>query len=159
VAGGWLKRSGQTWKIRAAVFAAVTGISFLVLALVGGRVLDHRFGGLVVVSSLLALPLLLLNLVLPLVVRCGVCGLQVETSQGARTLSRGRRLGWLESLETCPVCGDNGLASAESRQRWLASGQSVERPYWSLARIVLAAVVAVVLIGGGVWIGGRYRVR
>jgi len=107
----------------------------------------------------LALPLLLLNLVLPLLVRCRICRLQLETSSAARTLSRDCRLAWLEALHACPVCGDDGHASVGSRDRWRSAGMNVERPYWSVARIVMATVATVLLAGGGVWIGAPFRVR
>jgi len=159
VADSWLERSGQAWKIRTAVFGAVAGITLFLLALFAGRMVDRRFSDWVALSAVIALPLLVLNFVLPLLVRCRVCGVQMQTFSSARTLSRNQRLTWLESLQACPVCGDDGMASAESRERWLTSGQRVERPYWSLARILLAVVGAVLLVGGGIWIGGRYRVR
>jgi hypothetical protein len=145
--------------MRTAVVGAIAGMTLLLVALFAGRMLNRRFVDWVVFSALIALPLLVFNLVLPLLVRCRVCGVQMETSSNARTLSRDRRLRWMESLQACPVCGDDGLASAESRERWLTSGQGGERPYWSLARILWATVAAALLVGGGVWIGGRYRVR
>jgi hypothetical protein len=159
VTNGWLQRSGQAWKLRTAVFGAVAGMTLLLVAVSLGRMVDRRFSDWLAVSAVIALPLLLMNLVLPMLVRCRVCGLQMETSSTARMLSRDRRVAWLESLQACPVCGDDGQASAESRERWLTSGMRVEVPYWSLARILLATVAAVVLAGGGMWIGARYRVR
>jgi hypothetical protein len=159
VADGWLERSGQAWKMRTAVFGAIAGMTLLLFALFAGRMVDRRFADWVAFCALIALSLLVLNLVLPLLVRCRVCGVQMETSSNARTLSRDRRLRWMESLQVCPVCGDDGLACAASRERWLTSGQGGERPYWSLARILWTTVAAALLIGGGVWIGGRYRVR
>jgi hypothetical protein len=145
--------------MRIAVVGAVAGMTLFLLAVFAGRMVDRRFSDWVTLSAVIALPLLVLNVVLPLLVRCRVCGVQIETSSGARTLSRDHRLRWLESLQACPVCGDDGLASAASRERWLTSGHRVETPYWSLARILLAIVGAVLLVGGGTWIGARYRVR
>ena len=156
---GWLQRSGQAWKMRIAVFGAIAGMTLLLAGLLLGRVLDRRVSIFVLACVVLALPLLLLNLVLPLLVRCRICGLQIETSSAARTLSRDRRLAWLEALQTCPACGDDGHASMEGRDRWRSAGMNVERPYWSLARILMATVATVLLAGGGVWIGAHFRVR
>jgi hypothetical protein len=159
VADGWLGRSGQAWKTRTAVFGAVAGVMLVLLALTLGRLLDRRLGALVPLSLVIAFPLLLLNFLLPMLVRCRICGLQMDSSSAVRELPRDQRLAWLETLQACPICGDDGLASSESRERWLAGGMPVERPYWSLTRILLATLVTVLLAGGGMWIGVRYRVR
>src|SRR5438552_17844088 len=92
VSEGWLERSGQAWKMRTAVFGAIAGMTLLLFAFFAGRMVDRRFADWVALSALIALPLLVLNLVLPLLVRCRVCGVQMETSSNARTLSRDRRL-------------------------------------------------------------------
>src|SRR5205085_11885849 len=70
VADGWLERSGQAWKIRIAVFGAVAGMTLFLLAVFAGRMVDRRFSDWVTLSAVIALPLLVLNFVLPLLVRC-----------------------------------------------------------------------------------------
>jgi hypothetical protein len=99
------------------------------------------------------------NLALPLTIRCGVCGLQLETCMAARNLDRGRRLRWMESLDACPVCHDDGSAQEVARAAWRTSGLPPEEPYWSATRLVLAIAAACAIIGGAVALASRYRVR
>jgi hypothetical protein len=102
--------------------------------------------------------LLSAGVALPMLVRCHVCGLHLESSLAARKLSRSHCLSWMRSLNACPVCGDDGSATVESRERWRRSGLSPEVPYWSGRRIVLAILVTVLVAGGGYAIGALYRV-
>jgi len=151
---GWLEQSGQAWKLRVAVGAAYFGFLMLAVALVlVGR---SNFG----VGALLLVPMAgALNAFLPMLVRCRVCGLQIETSSWARRLTRDARLTWIEGLESCPGCGDDGSATVESRARWVRSGVALEDPYWSRWRVVWAALVTLLFVGGGLAIGMLYRVR
>jgi hypothetical protein len=158
MSGSWLQRSGQAWKPRVAVWAAIGSFACLLIPLGLSQIVGKRSHWLPLLM-LLGLPMGIVNLVLPMLVRCRVCGLQLETSSLARSLSRDHRLAWVESLEVCPVCGDDGSASIESRSRWRNSGSNAETPYWSRARILFGVFAAVLLVGGGVWLGGRYRVR
>jgi len=157
--GGWLQRSGQAWKIRTAMFAAVAGMVFVVLPFILSVTSHKSLPDWVIVLTLAGFMLLVANVVLPLLVHCPVCGVQMETSSTARRLSRGQRLRWIESLHTCPVCGDDGCATLESRSRWSSGAVDAERPYWSPARVLLGILALVLLAGGSVWLGGRYRVR
>jgi len=149
---GWLDRSGQTWKVRGAAVTAVTGFPLMVVGFVGVR----RWGP---APLLLGLALAALNLVLPLLVRCRVCGLHLESSVTARTLSRADRLGWIRALESCPSCADDGLATEETRVRWVNSGSRREEVYWSSRRLILAIVLTVLIAGGGFAIGALYRMK
>ena len=156
---GWLQRSGQAWKTRGALLAGWMGMVFAFLPFVLAGVIHRRLPGWVVVLALLGLALLIANSVLPMLVRCGVCSVQLETSLAARALPSSRRLQWVESIQTCPVCGDDGRASLDSRTAWHARGVAAERPYWSSVRIILGIIAAILMVAGGVFVGGRYRVR
>jgi hypothetical protein len=91
---------------------------------------------------------LCVSFVLPLSIRCRVCGLRLATSSMMRrinTLKQGR---YLMDLKACPICGDDGRATHESRRRWVASGSPREAPYWSARRLGLAllAIVAIAVL-------------
>lgn len=155
VTGLWLRRSGQAWKTKSAVTAAAVG--FVLFAM--GFVVLQRWDPVALIAFLLVPALGVANLVLPMWVRCPVCGLQLDTCSIARKLSRGDRLKWLEALDVCPICGDDGRATAESRARWLNSGVKPEAPYWSRSRILLAILATILVAGGGYAIGALYEVK
>ena len=148
----WLTRAGQGWKTRCAVWSSVAGFSMMALAIVGPR----EMAGFAIPLGFLAFTA---NLVLPLTIRCRVCGLQLETCVAARNLARDRRLQWMESRDACPVCHDDGSARDEARAAWRMSGVPPEEPYWSATRLILAIAAACAFIGGALWFGSRYRVR
>jgi hypothetical protein len=143
--GRWLERSGQHWKIRYANVALYLGFALLVIAFIGPRALAGFAG-------VLAFVFLGASLTMPLLVRCQVCGLHLQTSTMARSLSQGDRSRWVEDLEACPVCEDDGRAMPESRTQWVNSGASKERPYWSSARVLLAVILAFLLLAGSLLI-------
>jgi hypothetical protein len=159
VTDGWLTRSRQTWKTRIAVFAGIVGMLCIVLPFFLARVVRVRFSDWEPLLPLFGFGLLTANFILPLFVRCRVCGVQLETSVAARGLPRDQRLRWVESLKACPVCDDDGSATLESRLRWRASGAAAEKPYWSSMRILLGVLASILLAGGGAYLGARYRVR
>jgi len=130
----------------------MVGFGLMLVAIVGPRDVAGA-------AMLLAFLSLTANVLLPLTIRCGVCGLQLETCVAARGLARGRRLGWMESLDECPVCHDDGTAEEVARKAWRTSGLSPEQPYWSAKRLILAFAAACAFIGGAVAFVSRYRVR
>lgn len=140
--GLWLTRSGQAWKTRTALCAAYSVFPLIALCLAA---LHVRWGGVLAAGCLLLAAAGAANLALPLTVRCRVCRLQIETCRTARGLSRGKRLLWVQSLERCPACGDDGLANMESRRVWEVSGHPQEPRYWSAWRFTLAVVMTVAL--------------
>ena len=95
---------------------------------------------------------------LPVLVRCRVCGLRTFTSGDALRLNPGERVVWIWSLDVCPSCGDDGTATSESRARRVASGETAERPYWSRARILIAVLLALAFMAGGVLVA-QCRIR
>ena len=149
--GHWLERSGQAWKMRVAVLSVFLGFALFALAFVAR-------GATAAIAGCFAFVFFSVNVLLPLFVRCAVCGLQLDTFSGVRRLPRDQQLKWIESLEACPVCGDDGRAEAASRERWRTSDLAPEEPYWSLKRILLAVLATAVFVGGGFAIGARYRV-
>ena len=63
----------------------------------------------------------------------------------------------MQSLEMCPVCGDDGTASPASRAAWAASGQRGEPPYWSGRRMLIALGLIIVFVVGGMIIGANTK--
>jgi hypothetical protein len=150
--GLWLSRSGQAWKARWSTWSAIAGFGLLALAIVGPRRGSAWTG-------MLALFCFSANVALPLTIRCGVCGLQLETCVAARRLSRDRRLKWIESLNECPVCHGDGAVSDQATAEWRTLGLEPEPSYWSGSRLLLALVAACAFIGGAVAFGIKYRIR
>lgn len=146
----WLKRSGQEWKRVGAHLGALVGVPSTVLGFCFLRELWVLF--------VLGLIMLLVNLVFPLLIRCRVCGLHLESSTAARSRARSDRLKWVASLDSCPACGDNG-ASSPSTPACERLTISRERPYWSIRRILTASFLTLLLLGSAVAIGALYRVR
>jgi hypothetical protein len=144
----WLQRSKQAWKMRGSLVWCLAGLGLEVLGFVL-RWYPGFFAGLA---------LLTIYFVLPMSVRCRVCGLRTWASSAALRQSIGDRVAWLWSLESCPVCGDDGRATAESRTDWARSGKMPERPYWSGGRILLAILIALLFVSGGVAVA-RWRIR
>lgn len=136
----WLEASGQRWKMRLAEAGTIVMIACFALAFYLPRV-----GAVLIVLGLLAG---MINLVLPHLVRCEVCGLRLNESTEVIELSRGERLLWLDRLEACPLCGDTGKADGEWRERWKI-GHPVPPPsYWSKQRVLIAAGACLL-----VWLG------
>lgn len=152
--GLWLEKSGQAWKTSVALKAAYLVWPSIGLCLVAQQA---RLGVMLLASSAFLLSAGVANVVLPLTIRCRVCGLQLETSSYARQMQRGARLAWLRALERCPVCSDDGLATMQSLQAWRQSGQAGEAAYWSGSRVALA-IACVALLGILMAALLRYRV-
>ena len=148
--GRWLSRSGQAWKLRIASVSAFLGFVLFGFAFLA----PHDWAGIAMILAFLAFAA---NIVLPLLVRCVVCGVQLDTYSVARKLPRDQRLAWIEALDSCPVCEDDGCARSESRDRWRRSGLAPEKPYWSVTRILLAILATALFLGGAIAIGGRHR--
>jgi hypothetical protein len=148
----WLSRSGQSWKISTARVSLWVG-SCLVLLFYVSPSTFIPFG---LVPSWI---LLTTSLVLPNLVRCQVCGLCVNTTLAARRVPRFQRRSWMESLHACPVCLDDGRASAPSRARWQKVDAAREGPYWSWSRMAVALVAIVVLLAALYILGEIYRVE
>lgn len=146
----WLEASGQVWKIKAAVATAACAFIFLSIGVLAAFTRQKAVVGIALVMTILVG---VVNLVLPLCVRCRVCGLQLETSSAARQLARGQRFEWIQSIAACPACGDGGQATDESRDKWRRSGRRGEGEYWSVRRIGLAILITVLAVGGGFVLG------
>jgi hypothetical protein len=158
VVTSWLSTSGHGPKVKAASLAMPAAwLCFLLAIWASSERTPARvrlFLLLVPLASLLSLTPLLLN---PLV-RCRVCGLRLWGCQAARSLPRSSRQQWLETLEACPACGDDGRATHDSRARWLASGAEGEIPYWTKRRVTIAVLLALLIAGGGFYRGASYGV-
>lgn len=136
----WLTRSRQAWKLKYGGLACHIG---------GFGPCDiHAWP--VVHGVLRRTAFLVPSFMLPLTVRCLVCGLQMESCADGRALSRAARLRWQQSVQACPSCGDDGRATTASRVRWLHSDLVAERPYWSWLRLLAAAAVVLLGLGGAV---------
>lgn len=153
----WLSRSGQLWIVRADDWATGVGIAALGGWFLGVDWLRQTIGSWALAPAILGFLSLTAALALPLLVRCRVCGLHLESFSQVRRLTRAERAEWLASLQHCPVCGDSGEGSKESRERWLHGGGHAEAPYWSAGRIVLLVALAVVILSASVLIGLRIR--
>jgi hypothetical protein len=156
--GLWLEHSGHSWKVLAARLAIpAAGLAYLgfstLLRSPGGRARQPDVETLSLLLVLLFFGLGLAPLTLLGLVRCRVCRLRMMGSSLARGLSRVARRRWIATLEACPVCGDDGRATPESRARWLASGIPAEPPYWSGKRIALAILVASIVLGALMLLG------
>lgn len=152
VVTSWLERSGQRWKTRNPSLATAAIVVLVFLAAVlnsGGSV--PRWSVLV----MLALAALgrIAGLVLPLLVQCRVCGVQLGTCSVARSTPWHARSDWLAALQACPVCGDDGRATLEAVRAWQASGRVAEHPYWSGRRMLLAILAAILVVSIGVVVG------
>ena len=157
--GGWLKRSGQFGRVRAAGALMVGAIGTICFSWVGFATgLPRAADSLLLLAQIVAIPTALVAVALRTLVRCRVCGLRLGSCAQARDIGRTRVwLEWIPALEACPQCGDDGSASPESQGKWLASGLEPERVYWSLTRIVLAVFITIVFLVGGIWCGGSWR--
>jgi hypothetical protein len=141
VTRGWLRRSGQAWKMTGLLIWNFTGLALLVMG--------ATYRALSAPAIVIGLMFLVAYFCLPMLVRCRVCRVQTFTSANALQLGRGDRVAWMWSIEACPVCGDDGRATSESRARWIASGTVPEGAYWSSRRILMALLFTIALIGGG----------
>ena len=140
MADKWLDRSGQRWKKNGPLWVGLPGGA---LVLAGSATADAGgmwaiVGGLALVAAALPLPFL---------IGCRVCGLRLQSSVGMRRARVWGESAYLEGLEACPVCGDDGQATAASRAQWLASGRSAERAYWSAGRLAIAALFTLLVFG------------
>jgi hypothetical protein len=141
-AGAWLRRTGYLRRIQIGERLAIIGLAVFVVSVVEVQ----RFGFVPLVAGWLAAAL---GSALAWSIRCRVCGSYLRRSEaGGKLTSRGRTL-WLARLKACPVCGDDGLASPESRQRWVLAGAPREI-YWSKRRVITAIVATIFFVGGGI---------
>ena len=154
----WLEASRHILKVRASrlAFPAASACYLVAIWAVWDRTPAREY--LFLLAIPLAMALSIAPLVLNSLVRCRVCGVRVWGCNAARALPSHRRQRWIEELETCPVCGDDGHATPEGQTRWLASGATSEAPYWTTRRVTLAVLVIVLVGGGGLYFGTSYRV-
>lgn len=89
-------------------------------------------------------------------IRCAVCGLRLTSSSAAR-LAGSQKWAWLAALEECPVCFDDGSAEASGATQWKSKGAIQEEPYWTARRLLFATLLALAVVGGGVYLGASYR--
>lgn len=153
----WLERSGQSWSLRVAESATTVGVGLSIVGFVGAAWLQERVGAGAVVPLVLGFVLMSTSYVLPLLIRCRVCGLHLESYSGVRERRREEWLAWIESLQSCPVCGDEGDATQQSRARWLASGAKAESPYWSRRRLLALFVGATAVLWAAALVGLSLR--
>ena len=152
---GWLSRSGYAWRMHLGNWAVLVGFFLLVagfLRLPQWGFAPFLFGWL----------LAALGSGLTYSLRCRICRVNVHRCRTALSVPSSRRRAWLAELEACPVCGDDGLATPESKQRWLEAGAPREPRYWSKRRATLALLFAVIFVGGGILVAEltiRYSLR
>jgi len=127
----WLGRSHQAWIPKWSLILGWSGTGALVVELVAARTVG-------VWPIAIATPMLVAAFVLPFLIRCRICGLRVHDSATVRRTPVWRQSAVIESLEACPVCEDDGRATAESRARWIKAGCPRERAYWSPLRLAIA---------------------
>jgi len=158
---GWLRRSGHDWKLRAVQWVSVAWLSVLLLCFVVGRAYPvgqqpPRLYTFFTAGMMLSLPLGVGVLALRASVKCRVCGLRLGSCAEARRLGWRRWL-WVETLEACPGCGDDGTASALGRARWAQSGSPREAVYWSPRRVMIGAMLAAAVAVALLWYGSRLK--
>jgi hypothetical protein len=129
----WLSRSGQVWKLRWSLALTWIAVALLLLQVVA----TSRSGPW---PFVIAMPCGIASFALVLLVRCRVCGLQIQTSSVVRALPWYKQRSFMNVLEACPVCGDAGDASEESRHAWSETRGRPEPPYWQPWRLVLVIV-------------------
>jgi hypothetical protein len=95
-----------------------------------------------------AVPILFMACALQFHIQCRVCGLRLRSSSACRRLPRSARSRWLKTLGACPICGDDGRATAQSRETWIRSGRLPEEVYWSMTRLGVAvlAILAMLIV-------------
>jgi hypothetical protein len=123
----WLQKSGQTWLAGQLPYSSLAAVSLIVAGVLSSSEWDSRFAG----ALLPGLGLLVLGVgrFLPVLIHCRVCGLRMTSCSAVRRLPRGRRLTWLQSLDACPICGDDGAGGEPSRARWIRAGKPTEPTY------------------------------
>lgn len=145
----WLERSGQRWIGRTATASGALSILTFLCVFVAPR-------GWIALPALLTPLLSSAALLLPMLVHCRICDWRLETSSAARS-QKATRWPWMQSLAACPVCGDDGTASAESRAAWLASGRTNEPAYWSVKRLLIGLAFVLIFVLGGLIIGANTK--
>lgn len=147
----WLRRSGQSWKVTTTQTGALLGLPTLLTGI--AEIRKSPF------PLLIGVVLVLAAAGLPLSVLCRVCGLHIWESSWARPIPRRHRLTWVASVERCPQCGHDGIASGASRQRWRDAGAPAERRYWSTGRVSRVLLIALMLAAGIFVAQAYYRLR
>ena len=142
----WLERSGQRWKTKNPWLPILV---VAILAFVVGLVTNAGSPPLWTIMVMLVLSAggRTAGLVLPLLVRCRVWGVQLATSSFslAHRIPVLSRLAWVESLQACPVCGDDGRAAPESIRAWQASGRAPVEAQWSGGGVLIGVLTAILL--------------
>jgi len=154
-AGGWLRRSGHHWKVRAAQWIGVSPVLLLLVWFVGVRAYPGKqeprwLVSLFTAGMLSTVPTAIAAFSLRASVRCRVCGLRLGSCAEARRLRLHKWL-WVQTLEACPVCGDDGAASEAGRARWIASGSVSEPVYWSRQRVLAALMITAAMVAAFFW--------
>jgi hypothetical protein len=158
-ARGWLLRSGNDWKVQVARYAGIPPVVLLASwmftepARYKQSALREWWLAAAIISVLMSNVLVL---VLRRLVRCQVCGLHLASCARARELGY-RKWSWVARLEACPVCGDDGSASASVRAQWASKDTPAEDPYWSPTRLAVALLLAALLLIASIWYGSSYR--
>jgi hypothetical protein len=147
----WLERSGQRWKTRNPWLAILV---VAILVFVAGLISNAGTPPLwtMMVMFVLAAGGRTAGLVLPLLIHCRVCGVRLATSSFAKRMPVPSRLAWVESLQACPACGDDGSAAPESIRAWQASGRAPVVPKWSGGDVLVRVLAALILIAAACFV-------
>ena len=130
----------------------------LLLIVLGFRLPD-RPGSTFFLMLLLGNVFLFIGVLLRALIRCPLCGVRLQGSSTFQAIPRLQRLDWMRSLDSCPLCLDDGSATPESRRRWLQSGRMPEGPYWSVGRLTLAVLAIFLMLALASLVGEVYRVK
>jgi hypothetical protein len=149
---GWLTRAGYARRVRASRWASRVGVLLILV----GVLLAREVGPSLLIAGV---GFLWLGRLLRAFSRCQVCGLRLHTSAAALSLPQSRRLAWLAALDSCPVCGDDGRATTDSRARWRDSGSIAEPAYWSIRRVLIAILMTLICVGGGIMVAHYTNAR
>lgn len=155
---GFLVRAGYAGRLRLGPWMYRLGMTLVFVGFAQAR--EWREWALVAILG--GFGLALAGSMLKSFIRCRVCGVNLRTCEAFRALPGSRQAAWLDALEECPVCGDDGSASSENGLRWRASGGQPERAYWSAGRIGLAVLLTGLVVGGGflaIQLLERYMIR
>jgi hypothetical protein len=151
----WLRRSGHDWKVRVAQWVGIPPLLVIVASIaIGARYPQAQMPEWVytmfTAGMLATLPTGVAVLLLRAAVRCGVCGLRLSSCAAARE-SGSRKWLWLATLDACPVCGDDGTATAAAKARWTENCGQGEPAYWGSPRLILALLIVAGIAAIWLW--------
>lgn len=149
--GGWLRRSGYVRTLRVATVMTfgpmLAFLFFMISARLDGATDRGPMQSAATVVLMFSVPVAVGGYFVRARVHCKVCGLNLPSCVEAR-VAGSRRWEWIANLEGCPICGDDGSASAESHARWRDEGRPPEEPYWNPTRVAVAIAAIVMVLAG-----------